>query len=124
MSCLPCQCPRFSINLPTHATARAVYEPPPPGSDRTEARSRLEDFAAEVLRDIADRRPSVPIVEEEPLWDTMGMMWVTLLLLCTEYFFRHRWLGASLIGIAFVIITLLLKIRQLDRRRAAEAGAS
>ena len=33
-----------------------------------------------------------------------------------DYFFRHRWLGASLLGIAVVILSLWLKMRQLDRR--------
>jgi len=32
------------------------------------------------------------------------------------YFFRHRRLGLSLIGIAFVILSLVLKVRQVDRR--------
>jgi hypothetical protein len=33
-----------------------------------------------------------------------------------DYFFRHRWLGLSLVGIGLVIVTLVLKIRQVDRR--------
>jgi len=32
------------------------------------------------------------------------------------FYFRHRWLGVSLVGIAFVITSLWLKLRQVDRR--------
>ena len=40
------------------------------------------------------------------------------------FYFRHRWLGVSLVGIAFVITSLWLKLRQADRRwrAAAQAG--
>lgn len=33
-----------------------------------------------------------------------------------EFHFRNRWLALSLAGIAFVIVALLLKLRQVDRR--------
>ena len=39
------------------------------------------------------------------------------------FYFRHRWLGVSLVGIAFVITSLWLKLRQVDRRwRASLEG--
>jgi hypothetical protein len=39
-----------------------------------------------------------------------------------EYFFRNRWLALSLVGIAFVIVALVLKVRQVDRRWRAQAA--
>jgi hypothetical protein len=37
-----------------------------------------------------------------------------------DLYFRHRWLAVSLVGIALVILSLALKVRQVDRRwRAA-----
>ncbi|HZM00779.1 MAG TPA: hypothetical protein VFD43_11055 [Planctomycetota bacterium] len=39
------------------------------------------------------------------------------------YYFRHRWLGVSLLGIAFVITSLWLKLRQVDRRWRASLQA-
>ncbi len=33
-----------------------------------------------------------------------------------DFFFRNRWLAVSLVGIAVVIVSLLLKVRQVDRR--------
>jgi hypothetical protein len=33
-----------------------------------------------------------------------------------DFDFRRRWLGVSLVGIGFVIVALLLKLRQVDRR--------
>ncbi|HVQ23893.1 MAG TPA: hypothetical protein VMV01_01895 [Planctomycetota bacterium] len=39
------------------------------------------------------------------------------------FYFRHRWLGVSLLGIAFVILSLWLKLRQVDRRWRASAPA-
>lgn len=41
-----------------------------------------------------------------------------------EYFFRHRWLAISLLGIAFVIVCLVLKVRQVDRRWRSTIAAS
>jgi hypothetical protein len=32
------------------------------------------------------------------------------------FYFRHKWLGVSLVGIAFVILSLWLKLRQVDAR--------
>jgi hypothetical protein len=40
-----------------------------------------------------------------------------------DYFFRHRWLGVSLLGIAFVIVSLWLKLRSADRRWREAARA-
>ena len=42
-----------------------------------------------------------------------------------DFYFRHRWLGVSLLGIAFAITSLWLKLRQVDRRWRAslEGGA-
>jgi hypothetical protein len=40
-----------------------------------------------------------------------------------DYYFRHRWLGVSLVGIAFVIVSLWLKLRSADRRWRQAVGA-
>jgi len=40
-----------------------------------------------------------------------------------DFYFRHRWLGISLLGIGFVITSLWLKLRQVDRRWRAGSGA-
>jgi len=40
-----------------------------------------------------------------------------------DFYFRYRWLGMSLLGIAFVIVSLWLKMRQVDRRWRAGAGS-
>ena len=40
-----------------------------------------------------------------------------------EYFFRNLWLALSLVGIAFVVLALVLKVRQVDRRWRAQFAA-
>ena len=40
----------------------------------------------------------------------------------SDFYFRHRWLGLSLFGIGFVIVSLWLKLRQVDRRWKAPQG--
>ncbi|NQT94631.1 MAG: hypothetical protein HQ559_17885 [Lentisphaerae bacterium] len=51
----------------------------------------LDKFATHVLATISDRRPAVPIEEQESLWDTVGLMFLALALLGTEYILRKRW---------------------------------
>ncbi|MCB9898579.1 MAG: hypothetical protein H6825_11285 [Planctomycetes bacterium] len=41
-----------------------------------------------------------------------------------DFYFRHRWLAISLVGIAFVIVSLVLKVRQVDRRLEARRATS
>lgn len=51
----------------------------------------LDKLSRHVLLTIAEQRPTTTILEENSLWDTVGFMLMSLILLCVEYFFRKRW---------------------------------